>query len=150
VLGPALPAGGVLKGIAATSVTNAWAVGAGRGALIEHWNGTSWTLAPAPALTTGSLAGITALSAASAWAVGTTVDKPHRLATLIERWNGTSWARVPSPGTALLLGVTATSARNAWAVGYSSGAATGIIEHWNGSSWTCLPANGPAGPCPPD
>jgi len=149
VPGPALPAAAALKGVAATSDANAWAVGGSTGALIEHWNGTAWTRVPAPALSMGSLEGVTALSATSAWAVGTIVDKGDRLASLIERWNGSSWARVPSPAAALLVSVTATSARDAWAVGFSSGGATGIIEHWNGSSWACLSATGTAGPCPP-
>jgi hypothetical protein len=45
----------VLKGITAVSASNVWAVGyAGNAsspndkALIEHWNGTSWTIVPSP------------------------------------------------------------------------------------------------------
>src|SRR5262249_40913237 len=43
----------ILNGVAATSSTNAWAVGGhadrttGR-TLIEHWNGTAWTQVPSP------------------------------------------------------------------------------------------------------
>src|SRR5215469_5645576 len=44
-----------LDGVAATSATNAWAVGrtftkTGRIPLIEHWNGTAWRQVPGPAL----------------------------------------------------------------------------------------------------
>jgi hypothetical protein len=144
--------GGVCGG--ATSATNAWAVGVryGRatGGLIEHWNGTAWTLARSPALASGGLTGVTALSGTSAWAVGETFPSSQPPQTVIERWNGTSWARVPSPAPGFLASVTATSARNAWAVGVSAPTrnATGIIEHWDGNSWTCISATGTAGPCP--
>ena len=103
--------------------TSAWAVGNtttahGTAALIEHWNGTAWTLMPSPALGGhGFLAGVTALSGTSAWAVGGTFHRQQRMQTVTERWNGTSWALVPSPAKGLLGSVTATSARNAWAVG---------------------------------
>ena len=37
------PAGSTLYGVAATSASNAWAVGsAGGKTLIERWNGTTW------------------------------------------------------------------------------------------------------------
>jgi len=120
--------------------------------LIEHWNGTAWTVVPSPALAKGGLAGVTVLSATRAWAVGATSHRQHRTLTVIERWNGRSWALVPSPARGYLAGVTATSARNAWAVGTTGlplGRGAGIIEHWNGTSWTCISATGTAGPCPP-
>jgi len=117
--------------------------------LVEHWNGTAWTLVRSPALAMGGLAGVTALSGTSAWAVGGTFPRSQGPRTAIERWNGKSWALVPSPAPGFLASVTATSARNAWAAGLSPAGATGIIEHWNGSSWTCISATGTAGPCPP-
>jgi hypothetical protein len=117
--------------------------------LIEHWDGTAWTLVNSPDLTQGTLVGVTALSATSAWAVGGTMRGSQPAQTVIERWNGKSWALVPSPAAGFLASVTATSARNAWAVGFSPGDATGVIEHWAGSSWTCISATGTAGPCPP-
>lgn len=46
---------GLLAGVAATSASNAWAVGNTRAAgtgnktLILHWNGTAWTQVPRPA-----------------------------------------------------------------------------------------------------
>lgn len=135
---------------AATSVNNAWAVGAAiHGAVIEHWNGTAWTLVHGPAPANGGLGGVTALSGTSAWAVGINLDRSQGQRTVIERWNGKSWSLVPSPAAGSLASVTAISASNAWAVGSFTGTATGIIEHWNGSTWTCVSATGTAGPCPP-
>jgi hypothetical protein len=126
---------GMLTGVAATSATNAWAVGYGDGAaLIEQWNGTSWTQQTTPAPRYSTLSAVAAASASSAWAVGTTnTDAP-----LILRWAGASWARVSLhlPSGSYLLAVTATSARNAWIVG-SSGKSKWrtLILHWNGTSW---------------
>jgi hypothetical protein len=54
-----------LVGVAATSATNAWAVG---GALIVHWNGTTWKRQPSPTPTpTVFLYGA---AATNVWAVG--------------------------------------------------------------------------------
>ena len=54
-----------LFGVAATSATNAWAVGD----LIEHWNGTAWKQVPSPG---GTYTGAAATSATNVWAVGST------------------------------------------------------------------------------
>ncbi len=68
-----------LFGVSATSATNAWAVGrrilsggAIAHALIEHWDGTSWSVFPKPKVGTGSsfLTAVSADSTADAWAVG--------------------------------------------------------------------------------
>jgi hypothetical protein len=81
----------VLKDVVALSPTNAWAVGytnsfgGGASAVALHWNGTSWTVASAPAL--GTLDTITALSATDIWASGT--DSTG--ATQLANWRGTSW-----------------------------------------------------------
>jgi hypothetical protein len=63
-----------LYGVAAISATNAWAVGdyynapPDDRALIEHWNGKTWTAQTSPAY--GWLSSVTATSSTSAWAVG--------------------------------------------------------------------------------
>jgi hypothetical protein len=89
--------GGILRGVAAVSGTNAWAVGAtvsGVGSsavyktLIARWNGTKWTRVPSPSPPgVAVLSGVAAVSASSAWAVGNVGAGK----TLIERWNGTAW-----------------------------------------------------------
>lgn len=84
------PGGGILSGVAATSASNAWAVGFdedfafGFEGIIEHWNGTSWKLVDSP-VPDGALFSVTALSARDAWAVGSGSG------ALIEHWNGTHW-----------------------------------------------------------
>ena len=66
-----------LAGVAATSASDAWAVGTyfstGTGqTLIQHWNGQDWAIQPGPNPGTGAndLSSVAATSAANAWAVG--------------------------------------------------------------------------------
>lgn len=133
-----------LRGVAAASASDVWAVG---GALIEHWNGTAWSIVPAPAVAGGNLNAVAARSSGDAWAVGETFSSSGGGATLIEHWKGASWTVVPSPnvGTAdnALNAVVALSATNAWAVGSASNDPTSahqatLIEHWNGSTWSVV------------
>src|SRR5207253_6007868 len=67
-------------------------------ALIEHWDGTQWSVVPGPNITTDyvELDGISAVSANDAWTVGyyTTGNTQH---TLVVHWDGTQWSVVPSP-----------------------------------------------------
>lgn len=91
-----------LGGVTATSANDAWAVGDHVDSsdvdhtLIEHWNGTAWSIVPGAK--TGNffsfLTGVTALSTTNAWAVG--YDIPSINQTLIEHWNGTNWSIIPS------------------------------------------------------
>src|SRR5215472_15158391 len=141
-----------LNAVAATSSSNAWAVGHWTDigldhTEIEHWNGSSWKVSPSPDPgsnpVTGSndLFGAAAASASRAWAVGTYTNDGNTYQSLILRWNGGSWkqATSPNPGTAFdeFQAITAISRSNAWAVGsYSNGGADKtLIAHWNGTSW---------------
>jgi hypothetical protein len=144
--------------VAATSVSNAWAVGSygngtAGGTLVEHWNGTAWKVQKSPNAGGASrdlLDAVAATSASNAWAVGS-YDTAGR--TLVEHWNGTAWKvqKSPSPGGAgdknFLYGVSATSATSAWAVGYYSHGTTDrtLIEHWNGTAWTVQKSPSPGG-----
>jgi len=79
--------------VAATSASNAWAVGnTSSGTLIVRWNGTAWKRVPSPGRAGSLLYGVAATSARNAWAVGDTSKINHGSSeTLILRWNGTSW-----------------------------------------------------------
>jgi len=139
-----------LRGVTATSATDAWAVGftsltSGVTTLAEHWNGTAWSVvtSPSPGFF-NELFAVDARSATDVWAVGETLaNNASSTQPLIEHWNGTSWIQVPGPSLpagGVLKSVSATSAKNAWAAGLSEDPATGgdrpLIEHWNGTSWT--------------
>jgi hypothetical protein len=95
-----------LHGITAASATDIWAVGSyspvggelpsGK-TLVEHWNGTKWSIVPSPNVGTDTnfLIGGTIVSTKDVWAVGDTLS--DRTRALIEHWNGTEWSIVASP-----------------------------------------------------
>jgi hypothetical protein len=173
---PPLPsaAGGGLLDVSCVSGSDCWAVGtvvgAGGGgdptaALIENWNGVSWSMVPSPAPTgpgvVGAfLQGVSCASAFSCVAVGySTDDTGANLHTVIEQWNGSAWSLVAAAATGQafdqLNQVQCLAADDCWAVGNAGptqqnpnflpiypGAAgdQGIIEHWDGSSWSLTPS----------
>jgi len=88
-----------LRGAAATSAADAWAVGSTYNfPLILHWNGRAWTRARLPAtVKRGVFTGVAATSRTNAWAVG--YDRSKKGGPLIVHWNGTAWTRVWLPAT---------------------------------------------------
>jgi hypothetical protein len=123
--------------------------------LIEHFDGTAWSVVPGDNAPGGAniLNGVMALAAHDAWAVGATLRSPRGLnyVPLAEHWNGTSWKRVATPQTGVLTnvlsGVAARSGGDVWAAGYSStgdalgnGDVTPLVEHWTGGKWVVVPA----------
>jgi hypothetical protein len=125
----------ILNGIAAISANNVWAVGddADNGApsaqyrpLIEHWNGSSWSVVTSPMKGTSDfLNGIAAVSASNIWAVGndrTGLDPNGPYYTFIEHWNGSAWKvfKSPSPGSQNDLAAAARvpATTSVWTVGF--------------------------------
>ncbi len=151
-----------LNGVVAVSATNIWAVGYSEDdtasaidvPLVEHYNGTSWSIVPSvyPSPSKyNALYGVTALSASDIWAVGYANENTQGQngAALIEHWDGTRWKLVSSPlaGSATTLyGVVPVSSTDIWAVGYiqtSSVQFLPVTEHWNGTSWGVVTAPNP-------
>jgi hypothetical protein len=179
-----------LNAVATLSANNIWAVGefsdssdpnSGQ-TLIEHWNGSQWSVVPSPNTqhTLNVLSGVAAASPNDIWAVGYATDSGPNpnfspflvdTHTLIEHWNGSQWSIVPSPNPGMpvallpgvvttlnvLNGVAAVSPNNVWAVGYSVINMTNnqassqqvllldaLIEHWDGRHWSVVksPATG--------
>ncbi len=140
-----------LNGVAVVSASNVWTVGNylnGNNTsqtLIEHWNGTSWSVVASPNVGLGDnfLNAVTVVSASDIWAVGSFITDHEQ--TLIEHWNGSKWSVVSSPNVGSesnhLKGVAAASASNIWAVG-SHGGRT-LIEHWNGTQWNIIASPSP-------
>jgi hypothetical protein len=143
-----------LKGIAAVSATDIWAVGAYndgtsnnmRKTLILHWDGTGWNTvaSPSPNTFVNGLNAVTTLAANDVWAVGYTSDGSG-YKTLTLHWNGAIWQVVtsPSPGNpnTELLGVVAAAPADVWAVGYGGISADDgqtLALHWDGSSWQTI------------
>jgi len=115
--------------------------------LVEHYDGSSWSVVSSPTTSGYSLTGITAVSATDIWAVGAT-DSIVPL-TLTMHYDGTSWSVVSSPNVCTsnvcvnsLLGVSAVSSNDVWAVGtyhtWYTGTYTSMTMHWDGSNWTMV------------
>jgi hypothetical protein len=143
---PAAHPSTALYGIEAVSANDIWAVGLNyegtiARTLIEHWNGTQWSIVPSPNVGTGSayLFEVSAVSANDIWAIGTRSG-----GTLAIHWNGVQWSVVPTPNPGInenyLLDVEAVSANDVWAVGYFRNgppyAFIPFIAHWDGTSWS--------------
>jgi hypothetical protein len=66
--------------------------------LVQHWDGSGWTVVPTPELGSGDaiLSAVVARGPDDVWAVGsvTQADVPS---PVVERWNGSRWARIPVP-----------------------------------------------------
>jgi hypothetical protein len=140
-----------LYAVDATSANDVWAVGSYTNAgefaqtLVEHWNGTSWSVIPSAnvAGAFNELYSVVALGPNNVWAVGYWGHSSFGFSTLIQHWDGSSWSIVPSPnpsGDNFLSSVSATGANDVWAVGRSRNPfnfrTTTLIEHWDGSSWS--------------
>ncbi|HLH62517.1 MAG TPA: hypothetical protein VKV20_12605 [Ktedonobacteraceae bacterium] len=143
----------VLDGVAAAAANDIWAVGYENtggldSTLIEHWDGTSWSIIASPnvAGTSNRLNAVSVISSTDVWAVG--YSGANASQTLIENWNGTSWSIVPSPnvGTELnyLNGIAGDAAGDIYAVGaYENlGVDTttfeSLILHYDGTSWSVV------------
>jgi hypothetical protein len=159
---PTLPYGGGLFDVVSLSSDNVWAVGevftapgdGGYGsfgtALIEHWDGRQWTVAPYNTLPGGSsvLKKLTVLSPDDIWAVGSFADTPTaKPRGLIEHWNGYGWGAFAAPVLPAgeeLNSITALATNNIWAAGYSEGSdvhpTQTLIEHWDGTQWSIVPS----------
>lgn len=139
-----------LRGVAALSANDVWAVGYRGGTKSEtpietfilHWDGSSWRQIESPNITGGAnqLFGITAISANDIWAVGSVAGAPLSL-----HWNGSTWSIVPVKvgsglSTEKLSAVSGSASNDVWAVGDGKGIFTNqtfaTIWHWDGTRWT--------------
>ena len=144
--------------VTSVSADDAWAVGyqdvtggADFQPLIEHWDGSAWTVVPGAPLSSGQnnqLFGVGGTSSDDAWAVGFYESPTTQVLPLIEHWDGTSWTLSPSPpltNSNELFAVDALSSSEAWVVGASfrAGPSKPLTEHWNGTGWTVEPSQNP-------
>jgi hypothetical protein len=137
---------GTFEAVAATSATDAWAVGdlGKQGTpLIVHWNGTRWSRVPAGAPADTWLDAVAASSPGNAWALGRNYHT-HSAGgkSVLLHWSGRTWRQVHSPALSVadLAAVSVTSPADAWIVGnYHASTGVPIALHWNGSAWRRVP-----------
>ncbi|MGA2131204.1 MAG: hypothetical protein ABSH50_02730 [Bryobacteraceae bacterium] len=144
----------VLSGVVALAPNNVWAVGYSTATLkpppgsydvptktlIEHYDGTNWSVVPSPNVGPNSqyqsnrLLGITAVSATDIWAFGSyfAASGSENQMTLLLHWDGTSWSLEaspdPDPGNFLvdiLSSGVVTAPGSVWIVGSEAPATTG-------------------------
>jgi hypothetical protein len=141
-----------MQGVLDLGQSNAWAVGRATNVsknlsrtLIEHWDGSAWSIVPSPNPAVGptaddELEAIDGVSANDIWAVGFYTNPPQPLKLLFEHWDGTKWTAVPGPGPGgqVAFGVTAISANDVWAVGANESLSRTVAAHWNGQAWSIV------------
>jgi hypothetical protein len=135
-----------LLAAAAIAHNDIWAVGkivTNNGAfttLAEHFNGTSWSVVPTPAVN-DALVSVAASASNDVWAIGNPITVADSPTPFIAHWNGTSWSIIDSPKlpkNSSLTGVTAPASNNAWVVGNTFGASNALVEHWDGTRWSIV------------
>ena len=128
-------------------------------ALIERWNGSTWSVVPSPSPihfphSGAELDGVTCVSANDCLAVGWHLfsHSQNRELPFSVRWNGSKWSQVNAPFptgsfSTSLSAVSCASATDCWASGVSSLGTPPdtitITEHWNGSKWAIVPSPNP-------
>jgi len=149
-----------LNGVVALAPNNVWATGysipVAHGhmqTLIEHYDGSTWSVVPSPNLGTESnlLLGIVADSPTDIWALGYYfTDAAGHRKTLLLHWDGGAWSVAPSPNpkptsflSDFLSGGVVTAPGNVWIVGSKDTAAP--ISRLPARSF-CIPRAGNAHP----
>ena len=162
--------GDTLNAVAAMAANDVWAVGYrgsnfptnGTTTLIEHFDGTAWSVVPSPNRahrtpncpadeTANILNAVGGTSTSDVWAVGYYFNCASliELQPLVLHWDGVQWrvsqaSILSTQGNNALNGVVALSPTDVWAVGYqvnpvNSGVIT-LVEHWDGANWSVMPS----------
>jgi hypothetical protein len=137
-----------LGGVVDLAPDNVWAIGLiniglGNGnQVIEHFDGTKWSVAPGPTFLPNdqpSLEAITAISPTDMWATGFILTNNFQsLFPLFEHYDGTSWTAsetIFNNGT--MFGISADATNDVWAVGNVATFQT-IVEHYDGGAWSVV------------
>ena len=123
----------VLKSVAASGASDAWAVGVQssgtkiHNSLYEHWNGTAWSAVTGP--NEGVLNAVLDFSPANAWAFAD---------FSVLHWNGTVWSVVS--GALPALAVSADGPSDIWGIYRND-----QVTHYNGTSWSSTTLSAPGG-----
>jgi hypothetical protein len=140
-----------LEDIACPGAADCWAVGgsaAGGSAIIEHWTGGAWQLAPSPVLDGGQLNAVSCASASACWAIGGTQSGSGAAGDVLEHWNGSGWSIASTVADGLHPEeFSCPAARHCMVLGLRHGvaaAATYSGHHWTAVTAPAAPGAGPA------
>jgi hypothetical protein len=147
-----------LRSVTASGPDDAWAVGiysepregAADHILLQHWDGTQWSVEPSPISGQNgygpSIFGTTSTAPDDAWAVGLQDTQGGGL-PLALHWDGGSWTVADMPDTGYpeshLWATAAIDRDDVWAVG--NWARPGVLQggglalHWDGTAWADAP-----------
>ena len=172
---PDSPAVSLLWGVTCVTSSDCWAVGGQSDGgspslpvpLTEHWDGSSWTVVPAPSAP-GYLFSVTCVTGSDCWAAGATVvGSGNGTANgVIDHWDGSAWTTVATASSGQAYDqfntVTCAGASDCWAVGYAApsqvqygflppvapnvAGSTALVEHFDGIGWTTVGTPAPAAP----
>ena len=138
-------------GVACADSSDCWVVGGtytsklGQRTLVEHWDGSHWSVVRSPNGQGSYLVGIACSDASMCMAVG--AGSTNVLQSLAEEWNGSTWSIVSSPSGGQLLGVACSNAAACMAVG-GTGDGGASSEQWNGQKWSLREVLSPAAAVP--
>ena len=143
VAAPTPPVFSQLFGVSAVGTDDVWAVGANipqsgfvpPQPLIEHWDGSQWTVVASPNPNGWSwLNAVAAVAADDVCTVG-----QSRSEAVFMHWDGNEWTVAPSPdGAGIRYAITAVASDDIWSSGSGRFDNTGIFTHWDGASWTTV------------
>jgi hypothetical protein len=134
---------GVLRAVATVSAKDVWAVGYTSEqnpiALIEHWDGESWSVVEAhPPDGNSWLYAVSASSSSDVWAAGVYSGRGGN-GGYVEHWDGKQWSLSSlDAGSAMLVAISTTGPDDVWTAslqGMGDGR-TGTVFHWDGASWS--------------
>jgi len=128
-----------LNGVVSIAPDDVWAVGnestGPYGSLIEHWDGTSWSIQDDGTPRT-YLTSVSGLGPNDLWAAGSTNYVGFGL---IDHWNGISWTRTVLPVSIYFRAIKELAPNDIWAVGQESTGGFGdntAAYHYDGATWT--------------
>jgi hypothetical protein len=145
-----------ITGVADLAPDNVWSVGninigqQNPNQVIEHFDGSKWSVSQGPPFQPSdqpSLQGLSAISATDMWATGsilTVIGGFPDAFPLFEHFDGTSWTATidESNLNSFMFAVSADATNDVWAVGNVALGAT-FIEHFDGTAWSVVPSPSP-------
>ena len=146
-----------LTGVADLAPNNVWAVGNiniqedNPNQVIEHYDGTAWSVSTGPTFKPTDqpfLDGLTAISPTDMWAAGsilTLIGCCQEAFPLFEHYDGTSWTATTDESNlnSFISGITAIATNDVWAVGDVGAIGGTFTEHYDGSTWTAVASPSP-------